>query len=79
MSARFGISVFFACLAAVFIVQNAAAVDVHFLIWRASLSLSLLIFFIVLFGFVIGWISHSLLSYRKSNDDASSSLGGSSL
>jgi len=49
----------------IFIVQNVAAVEVTFLLWSISLSRSLLIFFTLIIGFVIGWFLHSYLSYRK--------------
>ena len=40
--------------AVLFIVQNAAVVDIAFLYWRASMSSALLIFFSLLTGFVLG-------------------------
>ncbi|MBM4272162.1 MAG: LapA family protein [Deltaproteobacteria bacterium] len=52
-----------------FIVQNVAAVEVTFLLWSISMSRSLLIFFTLIIGFVIGWFLHSYLSYRKSKNE----------
>jgi len=54
-----------ACLALVFTVQNVAAVTVSIFFWEISLSLSLLIFFILAIGFIIGWFLHSFIAYRK--------------
>jgi len=54
-----------ACLALVFTIQNVAAVTVSIFFWEISLSLALLIFFIMAIGFVIGWFLHTFLSYRK--------------
>ncbi|HBH86994.1 MAG TPA: DUF1049 domain-containing protein [Syntrophaceae bacterium] len=54
-----------ACLALVFTVQNVAAVTVSIFFWDISLSLSLLIFFILAIGFIIGWFLHSFIAYRK--------------
>jgi uncharacterized integral membrane protein len=54
-----------ACLAVVFIIQNVAAVTVGIFFWEISLSLALLIFFVLALGFVIGWFLHSFLAYRK--------------
>lgn len=68
MTIRLGVAIFLACLAAVFLTQNAAAAEVRFLFWSISLSLSLLVFFVVIFGFIIGWFSHSLFSSRRNRD-----------
>ena len=53
------------CLAVVFIIQNVAAVTVSFFFWEISLSLALLIFFVLAFGFICGWFLHSFLAYRQ--------------
>jgi uncharacterized integral membrane protein len=52
-------------LAVLFIAQNVAVVEISFLYWRASMSSSLLMFFVLLIGFVSGWIVHSHLLHRK--------------
>lgn len=52
-------------LAVVFVAQNIAAVEISFLFWSASISSSLLIFFTLLFGFLIGWYLNDYLRYRK--------------
>jgi len=41
----------------IFIVQNAAVVDIQFLFWKVSMSRSLMIFFVLAIGIVIGWIT----------------------
>ncbi len=41
----------------IFIVQNAAVVDIRFLLWKFSMSGSLMIFFVLAIGVVIGWIT----------------------
>lgn len=53
-----------ACLAVVFIIQNVAAVTVNIFFWEISLSIALLIFFILVIGFAFGWFLHSFLAYR---------------
>jgi len=53
------------CLAVVFIIQNVAAVTVSIFFWEMSLSLALLIFFVLGIGFVSGWFLHSFLAYQK--------------
>ena len=55
-------------LAVIFIVQNAAVVEIVFLMWRVSMSSALLIFFTLMTGFVLGWFLHGYLWYRKSKD-----------
>lgn len=54
-----------ATFAVLFIVQNAAAVDVNFLFWTVSMSRSLLILFTLAFGFLLGWLLRSYYSYRN--------------
>lgn len=54
-----------ACFSLVFTIQNVAAVTVSIFFWEISLSLALLIFFILASGFIIGWFLHSFLTYRK--------------
>ncbi|NLA41728.1 MAG: LapA family protein [Smithella sp.] len=53
------------CLAVVFVIQNVSAVTVSIFFWEISLSLALLIFFVLAFGFVFGWFLHSFLAYQK--------------
>lgn len=48
---------------AIFIVQNASVVDIKFLFWTLSMSRSLMIFFVLSIGIVIGWLSSGL--FRK--------------
>ena len=52
-------------LAVIFIAQNVAVVEINFLIWRASMSSALLIFFTLVLGFILGWFNHGYLLYRK--------------
>lgn len=60
-------------LVVIFITQNVAAVEVTFLFWSISLSRSLLIFFVLLIGFVLGWFMNSYMVYRKTKDELNSS------
>jgi len=54
-----------ACLVVLFVIQNISAVTVNIFFWEISLSLALLIFFIFGIGFIIGWLLHNVLAYRK--------------
>ena len=56
-------------IAAIFLVQNVAAVEVTFLFWSISMSRALLIFFTLIIGFILGWSLHSYLSYRKAKNE----------
>lgn len=57
-------------LAIIFITQNAPVVDVRFLFWNVSMSRALLIFFLLIIGFALGWFLHSYFVYRKSKDES---------
>ena len=52
-------------LSVIFVAQNIAAIEVRFLFWSASISSSLLIFFTLLLGFLLGWYLNDYLRYRK--------------
>jgi putative membrane protein len=71
MSFKLILILIIAGLTVIFITQNVAAVDVTFLFWSISLSRALLIFFVLIIGFVLGWFLHSYLAYRKSMDEPS--------
>lgn len=71
MSFKLILILIIAGLVVIFITQNVAAVDVTFLIWSISMSRALLIFFVLIVGFVLGWFLHSYLTYRKSRDELS--------
>lgn len=57
-------------LAIIFITQNAPVVDVRFLFWNVSMSRALLIFFLLIIGFALGWFLHSYFVYLKSRDES---------
>lgn len=54
-----------ACLGVIFVTQNVSAVTVSIFFWTISLSLALLIIFVLAIGFVLGWFLHSFLAYQK--------------
>jgi putative membrane protein len=43
-------------LTVIFIVQNTVVVEIQFLLWKISMSRSLMIFCILAIGIIIGWI-----------------------
>ena len=61
MNLKMILVVIVACLAVVFTIQNVSAVTVSIFFWEISLSLALLIFFILAIGIIIGWFLHSFL------------------
>ena len=56
MNLRMFVIVILIALSAIFIVQNVAVVEVHFLIWQLEMSRALMIIFLVLIGVVVGWL-----------------------
>ena len=52
-------------LALVFVAQNLSAIEIRFLFWSASISSSMLIFFTLLLGLLLGWYLNDYLRYRK--------------
>ena len=56
-----------AILLLVIVIQNSNAVDVHLLFWKISMSMIILIFFVALIGFVIGYLAHHFIMERKKN------------
>ncbi|WP_455212336.1 LapA family protein [Kaarinaea lacus] len=58
-----------AALVLVFIIQNAAVVELHFLFWTLSMSRSLMILFVLFIGLVIGWIVGSHFQRKPQSED----------
>lgn len=65
MNFKAGLLAILAFLALVFLVQNMDVVTVKFLLWEMSMSRAVLIFFLLLTGFIAGWFLQGFLSYRK--------------
>jgi len=51
--------------AVLFIVQNVVVVEIRFLVWTLSMSRSLLMFFLLAIGVIIGWLLHSYSLHQK--------------
>ena len=71
MNTKLIITLILIALATIFIVQNAAVVDLRFLFWTLSLSRSLMFVFLILIGILIGWLlrGHML---KKNKEKANS-------
>lgn len=61
-----GIVLFF--IMVIFIVQNASTVEIHLIFWTVNISRVLLMFIILLFGIIIGWILNSYIRHIKEQD-----------
>lgn len=51
--------------AVLFIIQNVAVVEIQFLFWSIQMSRSLLMFFLLAVGMLIGWFLHAWLRHRR--------------
>lgn len=65
MNAKLILTLVLIGLVVVFIIQNVAVVEIHFLFWKLSMSRSLFIFFLMAIGIVTGWLLHSYFLYHK--------------
>jgi uncharacterized integral membrane protein len=65
MHARTYIGLAILLLIVVFTLQNAEVVTVKFLVWRLSVSRSLMIFMVLIAGIVVGAVLASLARHRK--------------
>ena len=52
-------------LTVLFIIQNVVVVEVRFLFWSIAMSRSLLMFFLIAIGTIIGWLLHSFFIRRR--------------
>ena len=64
LNAKLVLSLVLAGLAVLFTVQNATVVDIRFLFWTLSMSRSLLIFFLLAIGVIVGWLLHGYSMHR---------------
>ncbi|MDO9548199.1 MAG: LapA family protein [Candidatus Marinimicrobia bacterium] len=62
------LSLVVAVLVVIFIVQNVAVVDIKFLFWKLSISRSLMMFFLIIVGIIIGWLLKGASFHRKSEN-----------
>lgn len=52
-------------LTLLFVIQNVAIVEIQFLFWATQMPRSLLIFLLLVVGFIAGWFVHSYASRRE--------------
>lgn len=65
MNFKMGLVAILVFFALVFVAQNIDVVTMKFLLWELSMSRAVLLFFSLLIGFIIGWLLHSYIAYRK--------------
>lgn len=65
MQTKLVVSLVLIGLAVLFIVQNAAVVDIRFLFWKLSMSRALFMLFMLAIGVVAGWVLHSYVQHKK--------------
>jgi uncharacterized integral membrane protein len=61
------LSVILGGLAALFLIQNFAVIDIRFLFWTLAISNSLLMFLLLLVGFILGWLLHNYSIHNRKN------------
>ena len=75
---RLVVAVILLAVTAVFVVLNMESVEVNLIFAKVQMKLALLIIFVLLLGFLLGWLFNSLLAIRpalkqkaKAKSDAS--------
>lgn len=56
-------------LVIIFIIQNVTVVEIKFFFWAFALSRALLIFLVLLAGFVLGWLTQGHLKRKREKSD----------
>ena len=64
MKSKLAVTVFLLILVIVFLIQNAAIVEIRFLFWNLAVPRSLLIVMLLLIGMIVGWFARAM--YRVS-------------
>jgi len=69
MNFKLILALILAGFAVLFIVQNVVVVEIRFLFWTLSMSRSILTFFLLAIGVIIGWLVHSYSLHQKKRVD----------
>ena len=59
------LSVVLLLMVQIFIFQNMEIVPVRFLFWKITVSRVFLMFFMLIIGIVVGWLTNSYLHYQN--------------
>jgi uncharacterized integral membrane protein len=65
MKFRLVLSLALVAVAAVFILQNAAVVEVRFLFWKIGMSRAVWMLVLLAIGVILGWLLHSYARHRR--------------
>ena len=57
------------CLVAIFIIQNAAVVEIKVFFWTIAMSRILLMFILLFTGIAVGWLINSYYTHKKEDSD----------
>jgi uncharacterized integral membrane protein len=74
MHLKLMLSLTLAGLAVLFVIQNVTVVQVRFLFWSLSMTLSLFIFLLFATGLIVGWLLHGYWSYRRKSSAATTTM-----
>jgi len=66
MSVKVIIAIVLAVIAAIFMIQNVAVMDLSFLFWTLSMSRLLFTLLILAAGVGLGWLLHGLYNQKRS-------------
>lgn len=66
MKLKLAITIFLLIFVIVFLIQNAAIVEIRFLFWNVAVPRSLLVVMLLLIGMIVGWFVRAM--YRISRN-----------
>ena len=73
MNYKIILSLILGILVVIFIIQNAAVVEIRFFFWTITLSRALVIFLVLAIGILIGWLMCSHIAHKKTKQSVSTS------
>ena len=65
MNYKLIISLIIICIIVIFIIQNAAVVEIHIIFWTITMSRVLLMFILLAVGIIAGWLLKGYSMHRK--------------
>jgi uncharacterized integral membrane protein len=69
MNVKLIIGLVIICLVAIFIIQNAAIVEIQVFFWTIAMSSILLMFILLFIGVAVGWLLNSYYTHKKEESD----------
>jgi uncharacterized integral membrane protein len=71
MNYKIILSLILVILVVIFIIQNAAVVEIRLFFWTITLSRALVIFLVLVIGILIGWLMCGHIAHKKMKQDVS--------